>query len=256
MKKRISVIFTALFLSFALCVPVLAANRTMNYVIDADNLLTYEEWEPLEDQAAEISRRHGCGVYVMVVDNYTTYGSESIYDTAAKIYHDDSFGEGAGLDGILLLVSMSTRDYALFVCGEYAEYAFNSYGQSMVEDAFLPSLSENDWRGGFSAYLTACDEYLTLAAEGAPLQESPVGGILMAVGISCAIALVVCLVLKGKMKSVRRKAEAQTYVTPDGLCLTDSYDRYTHTTETRRRIEKNNSSSHSGGGGSGRSGKF
>lgn len=75
------------------------------------------------------------------------------------------------------------------------------------------------------------------------------------VGISCAIALVICLVLKEKMKTVRRKVEAQAHIASGGLNLKDSYDRFTHITETRRRIEKS-SSGESDGGGSGRSGKF
>lgn len=67
--------------------------------------------------------------------------------------------------------------------------------------------------------------------------------------------MVICLTLKGKMKSVRRKAEAKSYVAFSGLELTERYDRFTHTTESRRRIEKK-SGNESGGGGSGSSGKF
>ena len=88
------------------------------------------------------------------------------------------------------------------------------------------------------------------------MRESAIKNIIPAVGVSCVIALMICLVLKGKMKTVRRKVEAQAYVAFGGLNLTDSYDRYTHTTESVRHIEKSSSGSASGGGGSGRSGKF
>ena len=60
------------------------------------------------------------------------------------------------------------------------------------------------------------------------------------------------------MKSVRQGAEADAYVTAEGLNLTEQYDRYTHTTETRRKISKDSDSGsgdHSGGGSS-TSGKF
>ena len=69
----------------------------------------------------------------------------------------------------------------------------------------------------------------------------------------------ICLMLKVKMKSVRKGAEADSYVTADGLNLTERYDRYTHTTETRRKISNDSdsgSSDHSGGGGSSTSGHF
>ena len=71
-------------------------------------------------------------------------------------------------------------------------------------------------------------------------------------------ALLACLMLKAKMKSVRQGAEADAYVTAEGLNLTEQYDHYTHTTETRRKIssDSDSSTSHSGGGGSGSSGKY
>ena len=63
------------------------------------------------------------------------------------------------------------------------------------------------------------------------------------------------------MKSVRQKKEANAYLTEGGLHLTQQYDQYTHTTETRTKIQEESSSggstcSESGGGGSGRSGSF
>ena len=85
----------------------------------------------------------------------------------------------------------------------------------------------------------------------------------IALVISCVIALIVCLILKAKMRSVRRQTEARAYVTPAGLHLTRRDDVYTHTTTTRRKIERDNDqhsggggSSFSGGGGHGRSGSF
>ena len=85
----------------------------------------------------------------------------------------------------------------------------------------------------------------------------------IALVISCVIALITCLILKAKMRSVRRQTEARAYVTPEGLHLTRRDDVYTHTTTTRRKIERDNDhhsggggSSFSGGGGHGRSGSF
>ena len=83
----------------------------------------------------------------------------------------------------------------------------------------------------------------------------------IALVVSCVIALIVCLILKLKMRSVRRQTEARAYVTPEGLHLTRRDDVYTHTTTTRRKIERDNDrsgggSDFSGGGGHGRSGSF
>ena len=234
----------------------------MNYIFDLSDQLSYEEWTELEARAADISQRHGCGVYAAFVDDFTEYGGgNDVYKTTYQLYHASELGMGADRDGIIILLSMDDRDYAMFVYGDHAEYAFDRYGQKELEDAFLGYFGDNDWYGGVSHYLDTCDEYLTRAEEGKPVRKNTLPMYLIVVAASCAIAGGICLMLKWQMKTVHKKAEANEYVAAGGLNLTKQYDRYTHTTETRRKIHDDSdsdsgTSSCSGGGGSGRSGKF
>ena len=234
----------------------------MNYIFDLSDQLSYEEWAELEARAADISQRHGCGVYAAFVDDFTEYGGgNDVYKTTYQLYHASELGMGADRDGIIILLSMDDRDYAMFVYGDHAEYAFDRYGQKELEDAFLGYFGDNDWYGGVSHYLDTCDEYLTRAEEGKPVRKNTLPMYIIVVAASCAIAGGICLMLKWKMKTVHKKAEANEYVAAGGLNLTKQYDRYTHTTETRRKIHDDSdsdsgTSSCSGGGGSGRSGKF
>ncbi|MDY2618603.1 MAG: TPM domain-containing protein [Oscillospiraceae bacterium] len=234
----------------------------MNYIFDLSDQLSYEEWAELEARASDISQRHGCGVYAAFVDDFTEYGGgNDVYKTTYQLYHASELGMGADRDGIIILLSMDDRDYAMFVYGDHAEYAFDRYGQKELEDAFLGYFGDNDWYGGVSHYLDTCDEYLTRAEEGKPVRKNTLPMYLIVVVASCAIAGGICLMLKWQMKTVHKKAEANEYVAAGGLNLTKQYDRYTHTTETRRKIHDDSdsnsgTSSCSGGGGSGRSGKF
>ena len=234
----------------------------MNYIFDLSDQLSYEEWAELEARASDISQRHGCGVYAAFVDDFTEYGGgNDVYKTTYQLYHASELGMGADRDGIIILLSMDDRDYAMFVYGDHAEYAFDRYGQKKLEDAFLGYFGDNDWYGGVSHYLDTCDEYLTRAEEGKPVRKNTLPMYLIVVAASCAIAGGICLMLKWQMKTVHKKAEANEYVAAGGLNLTKQYDRYTHTTETRRKIHDDSdsdsgTSSCSGGGGSGRSGKF
>ena len=227
----------------------------MQYVFDISDLLTYAEWEELETRVADISSRRHCGVYFALVDDYTDYGDGSVYEVTYQLYHGSELGIGANRDGIIVLLSMEERDYAMFVYGEYAEYAFDDFGQEKLEERFLDNFGNNDWYGGISDYLAACDEFLTKADAGKPVRSSPWPLVAAAVGISCLIAGGICFLVLRSMKSVHQKKEANAYLTGGGLHLTEQYDHYTHTTETRTKIEKSSSSSESGGG-SGRSGKF
>lgn len=240
----------------------------MQYVFDISDLLTYEEWEDLETRAADISNRQHCGVYFALVDDFTDYGDGSVYEVTYQLYHGSELGIGANRDGIIVLLSMEERDYAMFVYGEYAEYAFNSYGQKKLEETFLTDFGYDDWYGGISHYLNTCDEFLTKADSGEPVREalwvwvvSYLFMIIFITAVCCIISGIICYMLLRGMKTVSQKVEANEYIAEGGLQLTERYDQYTHTTETRTKIQKESSSggstrSESGGGGSGRSGKF
>ena len=234
----------------------------MNYIFDLSDKLTFDEWAELEAQAADISQRHGCGVYAAFVDDFTEYGGgDSVYKTTYQLYHANELGMGEGRDGIIILLSMADRDYAMFVYGANAENAFNEYGQEQLEESFLSDFGSDEWYSGVSNYLNTCDEYLTLAEEGKPVRKSTLPMYIIVVVSSLVISGVICLVLKWKMQTVHKKVEADEYVAAGGLQLTKKYDRYTHTTETRSKIHSDSdsdsgTSSCSGGGGSGRSGKF
>lgn len=231
----------------------------MEYIFDVSDLLSYEEWDELESRAAAISNSRHCGVYFALVDDYRDYGDGDVYEVTSQLYHNSQLGMGDGRDGIIVLLSMHERDYAMFVYGEYGEYAFDDFGQEQLEERFLEAFGDDDWYGGISDYLDACDEFLAKAEEGNPVRPAYGVWFLAMTGLSCLVAGAICFVLLRSMKTVHQKTQANAYLTEGGLNLTEQYDRYTHTTETRTRIEKNTSGdthSESGGGGSGRSGKF
>ena len=238
-----------------------ANNAYTPYVYDIPELLSFEEWEELETKAEMISLSHDCNVYLLFLDDYYEYSDYTdVYDAAADIYHSMNFGAGENRDGIMVLLSMDERDYAMFVYGKNAKRAFNKYGQEQLESEFLGYFTENDWYNGAVRYLDVCDEYLTLAEEGHPVRRNMVGIYAIVAAASCVLSLGICVILKMSMKTVYKKAEANEYVAANGLHLTQEYDRYTHTTETRTKIssdsDSGSTSSCSGGGGSGRSGKF
>lgn len=260
MKKRIFTWLLALLAALTLVVPAWAEQTADDlFVYDTAGLLNEDEWLELEMMADEISWRYNCAVYIVTVDDYEDYDSD-IHYAAANIYNGNDFGIGENREGIMLMLSMYARDYDLFVRdGGTAEYAVNKYGRHQMTEVFLDNFGNNDWVGGFKDYLSACDEYLSLAEQGHPVRKPLMKVLPMALGIGVVLALAVCLFLKSKMKSVRQGAEADAYVTAEGLNLTEQYDRYTHTTKTSRKISKDSdsgSSDHSGGGGSSTSGKF
>ena len=277
MKRRLACIVLAALLLLGLCctafaeAPAATEPQLWN-ITDTVGLLTSDEDLTLEARAEEISAQYGVGIYLLILEDYSEYYDDP-YETAYELYHQNTLGLGEDRDGVILLMSMSDRKYATFFYGPKAEYAFDAYGQELMEEEFLDDFRDDDWYDGFEDYLEVCDEYLARAEAGDPVRGdySSAGGsdgsgigttILVCLGISAVIAMIVCLILRGKMKSVRKGTHADAYVA-GSLNLTTSRDQYTHTTETRTKIEHESSDSGgggssacSGGGGSGRSGSF
>lgn len=237
------------------------------YVRDEAGLLSEEEINALEEQAATISSTWKCGVYILTVKDFTADGSDSIRDFSKGYYKDNNLGWGDGKDGEMLVLSMADRDYWLLAYGDQGNSAFTDDNRSTIEDAFLDNFREDDWAGGFADYLTASEELLA---------EAPAGGgdysgnsttffnwrmLGICVAASCVIALIVCLIFKAQMKSARLKTDASDYVDRGEISIHAREDRFTHQTESRVRIHDDDDD-HGGGGGvdsdgfSGGGGKF
>ena len=232
----------------------------MQHVFDSSGLLDDQQRQELESRAAALSQSHDCGIYFALVDDYTDYADGSVYEVTYQIYHNMQLGMGEGRDGLIVLLSMAERDYAMFVYGDYAQYAFNEFGQEQLEERFLGYFGEDDWYRGISRYLDACDEFLTKAEDGDPVRPAYWKWHILAGIIGCLAAGSICSKYLSPMKTVHQKAEANAYLTHGGLKLTKREDQFVRMSETRQKIDKGGSGggthSESGGGGSGRSGKF
>ena len=165
------------------------------------------------------------------------------------------------LNGLLLLLSMEERDFSLITHGDYGDYVFDQDTREAMADYFLDDFSYDAWYDGFAYYLSVSNDIL---ADGPDKLQSEInaltGTIFLVPLIPAAIGV---FILGRKMKSVAAATQAAAYVSgvPE---LTVSEDRYTHTTEVRRKIKDEDSDQSSGGGVrsrssgsfSGTSGKF
>ena len=264
MKKRILFFLLAFSLCVSLALPIGAGGLAGNFVIDEAGLLDRNEFEELEQKARRISEKWNCGVYLAVVEDYRLYGS-SPERAAIAIYEENGWGLTGDRDGIMLLLSMAERDFWLMCHGAAGNFALSGAGgRERLQDEFLPDLADNDWYDSFSAYFSASNDFLKAADKGEPLGEKGAGWLLIC-GISAAVAagvaLTVCFTFKGQMNTAVQQADADGYITRDGVSITTREDRYTHTTTVRQKIPQNTTSGSgrsggSSGGYSGGGGKF
>lgn len=281
MKKLIALL-VALTLALSLTLAVSAAETgesvTMEYVIDVADQLYFDDWQELENRAKALSEQYQVGVYIVIVDDYTEYGSGDVFKVGTEIYSANYFGMGPGYDGIMLLMSMSDRDYTLVTYGKGSE-AFTAYGTTLLEDAFLDNFRYDDWYGGYSDFISECENLLARWAAGDPADAEgydsgyvsgygadKTGPNPLAIAICFGVGLLVAGIFTGinaaKMNTAREATGASQYVVANSLNVYNRQDIFTHITQTRRKIETESSRSgggggaHGGGGFSGRSGKF
>ena len=264
-KKCILSLLLALCLVLSLGGVALASSQiTMPHVTDAVGLLSNEEIMALEQQAGQIEDSYGCAPYILVVENYRDYeDTYDVFEAGMNLYERWGLGYGQEKNGLLLLLSMAERDCALVTYGSVAHRAFTDYGQDYLCEQFLDNFRNDDWAGGFQDYLNTGAWLLEQAKNGMPYDvgTAPKGFNPLIVVIPLVLALAVCLVLTGQMKTAKRKTEAGDYMVQGGVEMRVVQDIFTHRTVTRQVIQNENKG---GGGGttinsrgfSGRSGKF
>ena len=172
MKKRIFAVFLTILLFMLSTVGVWASEGSddsgfsgeYERLTDSAGLLSEEEAQNILTKLDEVSERQKFDIVILTVD--------SLEGATATEYADDFFdyygyGYGEGKDGILFLVSMEDRDYAITTYG-FGITAFTDAGLQYVVNDFKPALSGGRYGDAFNDFADCCDKFLTQAHTGEP----------------------------------------------------------------------------------------
>lgn len=244
MKKRIFCLIGILLLAVCLIQPAFASDGIARLVDEAD-LLTDSEEAALSAKLNEISLRQALDVVIVTVD--------STDDRTATEYADDYFDYSEyGEDGVLLLISMDDREWAISTSG-YGITAFTDAGLDYLTDQFADQMSAGEWNDAFHSFADLCDEFITQAKNGSPydagnLPKKPFTPILtglVSLGIGFVIAFFRMNKWKNQLYSVQAKAAAKDYVKGGSLKLNEQKDLFLY-----RRVDRREKSESSSGGSS------
>lgn len=274
MKKFSFLLIVLLLLPILMNLPV-SALETNTFVFDEASVLSNEQAMELNNIAKDLSDKFECGIYIALFSNMNDYGYSNIEQFSEAVFASWELGYGPEENGIVLVLSMATRDYDLDAHGNFANTAFTDYGKEQLAAQFVDDFRSNQWYLGLKEYVEYSGVMLDTAQKGKPVdipgyQSVPVS-FTSKVAESFFPGLVVALIiaairgsaLKRKMKSVYAASEASEYLDRSGFQLSAQDDHFTHTTVVRQRIERDSGSrsSHGGttvnsGGHSHSSGKF
>lgn len=254
MNRKIKTFFAAVSLFFTASVFSFAGEQ--DFVIDTADFLSSVEVETIEEIGAYAADYYGCGIYVALVDTYHPYSN--VEDFSESVFLQNELGTGSEKNGVLLVVSVNEREYDICAHGSMGHFAFTDYGKNLLADSFINDLRYNDWSSALIHFTKEATVYLEAASNGEPIDvpvKEPMEqsekiklSLLVAAGISFLIALIICLVQKGKLISVKKAKNANSYVEMEKIHLTQQSDIFTHRTESRVKIETSSSSSSGRGG--------
>ncbi|HZJ76509.1 MAG TPA: TPM domain-containing protein [Oscillospiraceae bacterium] len=272
MKKRIFLLVVILLISAIVPITSFASNentssgRSFSRLVDNADLLTNEEESKLLIKLDEISERQKLDIVIVTIN--------SLEDKSATVYADDFFdnygyGMGNNSDGILFLLSMEKRDWAISTCG-YGIAVFTDSGQKFIIDSIKKDLGKDNYNKAFNSYAELCDDFITKAKTDEPYDSgnlpkkslSPVWILFSLIG-GVIIALISTGTMKGKLKTVSMQAAADSYVVQNSMNITNNQDLFLYNIVDKKakpkEKESSGSSTHTSSSGQehgGSSGKF
>lgn len=251
MKKKLFSLFLILLLLLLNSVCAFAqVDNGKSFVYDGADLLSVTEEQRLSDKLSRISGEYNAEI--TVITRSSTAGS--IDWLVEDLYDDMGLGYGENHDGVLLLICMDVREYRILSNG-FAADAISMDNIDSISDKIVSDLSDGNYYDAFDSFADECDYYLNGYLNGFPFEFLKVGLISLAVGV--AVGLIVVLIMKAQLKSVKPKHNANGYVKSGSMNITHAgdYFLYSSVSKTARQTD----SSHSSGGGGSRNvggGKF
>lgn len=253
MKKLFSLLICLALLT-ALPFSARATDPSPGPVVDMANLLTEDEENFLSDLAWQLYNDYGIFVCV-VTTNYLDGKSSTAY--ADDFYDNTYYWEYP--DGVLLLISTDTREWAISTCGRGIDL-LTDYELDQLFFTMSGYLSDDQYFDAFSVYLDTLPRYLAVAPETEPGIGDFIRIFLIALLIGAAAGGITILVMRGQMNTVKPQPSAGNYLVSGSFQLKKHLDFFLYSRVTRSAIPKNNgSSTHRSSGGvrhGGRSGRF
>ena len=250
MKKYISLLI-AVVLLLCLTVPAFALGGNPK-IVDKADLLSSSEEATLETMAENLANEYNIDVVILTV--YSLDGKD-ITAYADDYFDYNGYGIGYNHSGVLLILSMEYRDWAISTCGDGID-ALTDYGQEELMDGVLDYFGDDDYYLGFRKYLNELDYYFEAWENGEPIDIQggfSLMGLLFAIGIGAVAGGITTSIMQAGMKTTNPQRNAQSYLKVGSYKLTGQRDLFLYSRTTKVRKAESSSGSSRGGSSTHRS---
>lgn len=222
------------------------------HMIDDVGCLSGSELEFLNEYMGGLSEELGFDI-VGVITDYG-YNEDSLTSAADDFYDYNGYGYGPNKDGAIFVVDLRSRMMVLVTTGFGIEAITDSYEED-IYDYVSDSLGNGEYAKAFKQYSDRVEYYVNKARNGGgggsslPDAETAagMGGISLAAGAGAGFFS--SQRQKSKLKTVRRKTQANSYARRDSLVLTRKQDRFLYSTVAVVPRPKQNNNQRFGAGG-------
>ncbi len=280
MKK----IFLFCLIITLLILPVYAENPDAQKPLFCDRANLIEsngDSAAIENMLQSIKEKFALSIVILTVDDMDGYAPEGFADS---YYHAEGYPE----DGLIFMLSMAERDWAVVGQGEGEIYFPNFVIDEIMADT-LAYLGNDDYFTAFTVFVELCGYYRSeeyalsgicggqgddqygdygdstygeyggtygddLYTDRSEKYEFPLGKyMLISIFAGLIIGLITVLVMRSQLKSVRFAKNAAGYIESGSFKLTESRDLFLYSTlsKTPRQQSRGGGTSVGGGGFSG-----
>ena len=227
-------------------------------VVDMDGLLRPEAVTALSEKLVSIADRYQCDIVIVTVNSLggktATEYADDFFDYNGYGYNavPDADGVTRNGDGILLLVSMEYRDYAISTSG-FGIKALTDYGIEDLEDRFLPDLSKGDYEASFNTFADRCAWLLDTARKGRPYDVGyrlNLFTLALAILAGLLLAFIPVSAMKRQLTDVKKNMNADRYLETQSFALTQNSDVFLNSHVSRTvhvEPQRSGGGGHSGG---------
>ena len=210
MKRTILTLIVSLFLCMSAVLPAAATgNSDYSRLVDDAALLEDYQAETVSSMLDETSENRNCDVIIVTVDSL---GDKTAQEFADDYYDSGGYGMGDDKSGIMLLLAMEDRDWAISTTG-YGITAFTDAGQGYLMDKVMPSLGDGDYYTAFYDFAYYCEELLQMAENGTPYDvkdsEGKSANPIVLIPVAVVPGALISLFLKRKRKKASKMSNSK-----------------------------------------------
>lgn len=210
-------------------------DRTLPLVVDNADVLTDAEETDFTAKLEALGDKYNMDAAILTVDSY---GGKTDRAYADDYFIEMGYGRGENKDGFLFVFNTGkedgTRNVYLATHGSAIEY-ITDFEIDVIFEMMIPKLTNGEYAEAFETFINEADNAID--------PSTPVYVYPASILIGFAIAFIIVKIQASKLKTVRKQADAASYVA--NVQLTYQYDNFMYSDVSK--VKKSSDSSSSGG---------